>query len=73
VKDKEKRESKGFAFVTFTTKDAAQKAIEEIQDKEFKVIYFFILLVDYIAGFECNIFIYLYIYFFLLFFFRGKP
>ncbi|KAJ6821867.1 heterogeneous nuclear ribonucleoprotein R [Iris pallida] len=36
VKDKDKRESKGFAFVTFTTKDAAQKAIEEIQDKEFR-------------------------------------
>lgn len=36
VKDKEKRESKGFAFVTFIAKDAAQKAIEELQDKEFK-------------------------------------
>ncbi|ONK79996.1 uncharacterized protein A4U43_C01F12640 [Asparagus officinalis] len=36
VKDKEKRESKGFAFVSFTAKDAAQKAIEEVQDKEFK-------------------------------------
>ncbi|KAJ6839035.1 heterogeneous nuclear ribonucleoprotein R [Iris pallida] len=36
VKDKDRRESKGFAFITFTTKDAAQKAIEEIQDKEFR-------------------------------------
>ncbi|PKA59989.1 Polyadenylate-binding protein 2 [Apostasia shenzhenica] len=36
VKDKEKKENKGFAFTVFTTKAAAQKAIEEIQDKEFK-------------------------------------
>ena len=61
MKDKEKRESKGFAFVTFTTKDAAQKAIEEILDKEFKVVYLYIPLVDYIAVFECNIFVYLFI------------
>lgn len=36
VKDKDKKENKGFAFIVFTTKDAAQKAVEEIQDKEFK-------------------------------------
>ncbi|KAG0501282.1 hypothetical protein HPP92_001354 [Vanilla planifolia] len=36
VKDKDKKENKGFAFIVFTTRDAAQKAIEEIQDKEFK-------------------------------------
>ncbi|XP_008777549.1 heterogeneous nuclear ribonucleoprotein Q-like isoform X1 [Phoenix dactylifera] len=36
VKDKDTRESKGFAFITFTNKDAAQKAIEELHDKEFK-------------------------------------
>ncbi|XP_038972949.1 heterogeneous nuclear ribonucleoprotein Q-like [Phoenix dactylifera] len=36
VKDKDTRESKGFAFITFTNKDAGQKAIEELHDKEFK-------------------------------------
>lgn len=36
VKDKETKESKGFAFITFTTRDAAQMAIEEIHDKAFK-------------------------------------
>lgn len=36
VKDKDSKENKGFAFITFLTKDAAQKAIEEIHDKEFK-------------------------------------
>ncbi|XP_072968949.1 heterogeneous nuclear ribonucleoprotein Q [Typha angustifolia] len=36
MKDKDTGESKGFAFITFTTRDAAQNAIEEIHDKEFK-------------------------------------
>lgn len=36
MKDKDAKENKGFAFVTFTTKDAACKAIEEIRHKEFK-------------------------------------
>ncbi|MQL86692.1 hypothetical protein Taro_019225 [Colocasia esculenta] len=36
VKDRDKKENKGYAFVTFTTKDAAQKALEEIHDKVFK-------------------------------------
>ncbi|KAJ0968642.1 hypothetical protein J5N97_025559 [Dioscorea zingiberensis] len=36
MKDKDRGESKGFAFITFTTNDAAQKAIEEVHDKEFK-------------------------------------
>jgi len=34
---KDANESKGFAFVTFTDKDAAQRAIEDIQDREYKV------------------------------------
>ena len=38
MKDKDTGESKGFAFITFTNKDAAQKAIEELHDKEFKVV-----------------------------------
>ncbi|XP_066351058.1 heterogeneous nuclear ribonucleoprotein Q-like isoform X1 [Miscanthus floridulus] len=33
---KDANESKGFAFVTFTDKDAAQRAIEDIQDREYK-------------------------------------
>ncbi|XP_020255665.1 multiple RNA-binding domain-containing protein 1-like [Asparagus officinalis] len=37
VKDKEKRKIKGFAFISFTSKDVAHKAFEEVQDKEFKV------------------------------------
>ncbi|XP_020114759.1 heterogeneous nuclear ribonucleoprotein Q isoform X2 [Ananas comosus] len=36
MKDKDTKESKGFAFITFTTRDAAQNAIEETHDKEFK-------------------------------------
>ncbi|KAF0895294.1 hypothetical protein E2562_008604 [Oryza meyeriana var. granulata] len=36
MKDKETKENKGFAFVTFTTKDGAQHAIEELHDKEHK-------------------------------------
>lgn len=36
VKDKETKESKGYAFITFTSRDSAEHAIEEIHDKEFK-------------------------------------
>lgn len=36
MKDKDTKESKGFAFITFTNKDAAQMAIEELHNKEFK-------------------------------------
>ncbi|KAL6623460.1 hypothetical protein ACP70R_033339 [Stipagrostis hirtigluma subsp. patula] len=36
TKDKETKEVKGFAFVTFTGKDAAHRAIEDIQDREYK-------------------------------------
>lgn len=37
TKDKDTKENKGFAFVTFTDKDAAQRAIEDVQDREYKV------------------------------------
>uniref|UniRef100_A0A2P2KCD2 RRM domain-containing protein n=3 Tax=Rhizophora mucronata TaxID=61149 RepID=A0A2P2KCD2_RHIMU len=36
VKDKDTGESKGFAFVQFKSKEAAQKAIEDLHSKEFK-------------------------------------
>ncbi|CAL5008942.1 unnamed protein product [Urochloa decumbens] len=36
TKDRETKENKGFAFVTFTDKDAAQRAIEDVQDREYK-------------------------------------
>uniref|UniRef100_A0A0E0MEC4 RRM domain-containing protein n=1 Tax=Oryza punctata TaxID=4537 RepID=A0A0E0MEC4_ORYPU len=38
MKDKETKENKGFAFVNFTAKDSAQRAIEELHDKEHKVL-----------------------------------
>lgn len=37
TKDKDTKENKGFAFVTFMDKEAAQRAIEDVQDREFKV------------------------------------
>uniref|UniRef100_A0A7N0T4C9 RRM domain-containing protein n=1 Tax=Kalanchoe fedtschenkoi TaxID=63787 RepID=A0A7N0T4C9_KALFE len=36
VKNKETGESKGYAFISFTSKSAAQKAIEDLHNKEFK-------------------------------------
>ncbi|KAJ4953153.1 hypothetical protein NE237_029985 [Protea cynaroides] len=36
MKDKDRGESKGYAFVTYKSKDLAQKAIEEIHNKEYK-------------------------------------
>ncbi|CAL5004463.1 unnamed protein product [Urochloa decumbens] len=36
TKDRETKENKGFAFVTFADKDAAQRAIEDVQDREYK-------------------------------------
>jgi heterogeneous nuclear ribonucleoprotein R len=36
VKNKDTGESKGFAFVGFKSKDVAQKAVEELHNKEFK-------------------------------------
>ncbi|CAL9177830.1 unnamed protein product [Musa hybrid cultivar] len=36
MKDKDTKESKGFAFIMFTNSDAAQKAIEGIHEREFK-------------------------------------
>ncbi|KAG6667154.1 hypothetical protein CIPAW_01G081500 [Carya illinoinensis] len=36
IKDKETGDAKGYAFIAFKTKEIAQKAIEEIHNKEFK-------------------------------------
>ncbi|KAH7278342.1 hypothetical protein KP509_38G037000 [Ceratopteris richardii] len=36
MKDKEKGDNKGFAFITFTDKESADKAIEMLSDKELK-------------------------------------
>lgn len=36
VKNKDTNENKGFAFVAYRTKDVAQKAIEELHNKDFK-------------------------------------
>ena len=38
MKDREIGENKGYALVAFKTNDVAQKAIEELHSKEFKVI-----------------------------------
>ena len=46
MKDNEKGDNKGFAFVTFSNKEIAQKAIQTLNECEFKVkLQFFILLV----------------------------
>lgn len=36
IKDRDSGESKGYAFVSFKSRDAAEKAAEELQSKEFK-------------------------------------
>ena len=38
MKDKDTGDAKGYAFIAFKTKEVAQKAIEVIHSKEFKVI-----------------------------------
>lgn len=38
IKDKESGESKGYAFVAFKTKEVAEKAVDELHSKEFRVI-----------------------------------
>lgn len=43
MKDKDTGDAKGYAFIAFKTKEVAQKAIEEIHSKEFKVIMVLIL------------------------------
>lgn len=37
MKEKDRNENKGFAFVAFQTKEMAQLAIGDIHNKEFKV------------------------------------
>lgn len=37
IKDRDTGDSKGYAFVAFKTKEEAQKAIDDIHNKEFKV------------------------------------
>ena len=38
IKDRDSGESKGYAFILFKTKEAAQKAIEDLHGKEVKVM-----------------------------------
>jgi hypothetical protein len=54
MKDKETKENKGFAFVTFTAKDVAQRAIEELHDKDHKVMCGFSLQ-DIVGSLACMI------------------
>lgn len=44
MKGKDSSENKGYAFVTYKTKELATKAIEELNNTDFKVNVFFILL-----------------------------
>jgi len=44
IKNKDTGESKGYAFVAFKTKEDAQKAIEELKSKEFKVVLVYLCL-----------------------------
>ena len=37
MKNRDSGESKGYAFISFKTKEIAQKAIEELHNKDFKV------------------------------------
>ena len=37
MKDNEKGDNKGFAFITFTSKEDAEKAIETLNGRELKV------------------------------------
>jgi hypothetical protein len=39
TKDKETKENKGFAFVTSTDKDSTQRAVEDVKDKDYKVVW----------------------------------
>ena len=39
MKDNEKGDNKGFAFITFTSKEDAEKAIETLNGRELKVSY----------------------------------
>lgn len=48
MKDKDSGESKGFAFVAFKSKELAQKAIDELHSKEFKVNVFVTLINDWV-------------------------
>ena len=43
MKDRDTGEGKGYASVAFKTKEVAQKAIEELHSKEFKV---FVMLLE---------------------------
>lgn len=52
MKDRDTGESKGYAFIAFKTKEVAQKAIEELHGKEFKVI---AVLVDNLSSFSLRI------------------
>ena len=44
MKGKESGEAKGYAFVTFKSKELASKAIDKLNNSEFKVIWYTYLL-----------------------------
>lgn len=44
MKNRDSGESKGYAFISFKAKEIAQKAIEELHSKEFKVYLCYIIV-----------------------------
>lgn len=45
MRSKESNENKGFAFVTYRSVELASKAIEELNNTEFKVFFLLLLVV----------------------------
>ncbi|KAF5731995.1 heterogeneous nuclear ribonucleoprotein Q [Tripterygium wilfordii] len=56
VKDRDTGESKGYAFVAFKSKEVAQKAIEELHSKDFKVIVILFKLEIFFSKLFCTSF-----------------
>ena len=59
MKSKDSSENKGYAFVTFRTKELATKAIEDLNNSEFKVtfmiFYVLVLTIFWFLRFEQGI------------------
>lgn len=54
MKNRDSGESKGYAFISFKTKEIAQKAIEELHSKEFKVSWCFMIVQLFLVN-SCDV------------------